>query len=342
MILQVQSTKLHCTQWADEYELNILGVLTLVITVILWISELLSGKRPMWGDSKTAAGLLKNMFCMFGLIRPINFMENRKGSFVVACMFGTLASLIFREVVNPTDTSFVKACFWTALLYPVFICRTCTNKTLGAYLGAFYSLVLTGLLWYQLGCRQAAEEYTEAAYNVLPCLGALVFLLWYLSRVFRKKSLEKFGVWQEFDHRSLVEVLLLPPSENTPVEGRNFFLRVWHGARKDWTRSIMHFRYSPRMLAMVMMCYCMLLNFMIWLGAAMNDLSDYLTSELSGGLCCSGAKCDTGDMYLWQLWTRNSSTPLFDTGTLPYRWPGFPVFHSVSTMSYVGGRLSLI
>ena len=67
------------------------------------------------------------------------------------------------------------------------------------------------------------------------------------------------------------------------------------------------------MLAMVMMCYCMLFNFLLWLGSEMNELEDYLTSELSGGLCCNGDRCHLGDAYLWQLWTRNSSTPMFDT-----------------------------
>lgn len=180
-------------------------------------------------------------------------------------------------------------------------------------MGAFYSLVLSSLLTYQFGCKTIAEEYSEAAYNLLPCMGSLMFLVWYTTRVLRAKSLVKFGVWQEFDHRSLVEVLLLPPSENTPVAGRNIFVRIWHGARKDWTRSIMHFRYSPRMLSMVMMCYCMLFNFLLWLGSEMSTFQKYLTSELSGGLCCDGDKCETGDMYLWQLWTRNSSTPMFDT-----------------------------
>ena len=67
----------------------------------------------------------KDVFFMLGIISPINFMENRKGSLVVACMFGALAALIFREVLAPTGETFIDATVYLALLYPMFICRAC-------------------------------------------------------------------------------------------------------------------------------------------------------------------------------------------------------------------------
>ena len=122
------------------------------VILVLWLSERWE-QRHSRAFSISQETWFSDVACMFGLIPPLNFMENRKGSIIVSCFFGTLASLIFREVAIPTKEGFAGALYWLFLLYPMFICRTATNKKLGSFVGICYCVMFAYLLSFQLVCN---------------------------------------------------------------------------------------------------------------------------------------------------------------------------------------------
>ena len=81
----------------------------------------------------------------------------------------------------------------------------------------------------------------------------------------------------------------------------------------DFRKAFLHFRYSPRMLAMVAMSLAMLFNFVIYFSSKFKEWSTYIESELSGGLCCDGEVCSRNDEFLWKKWTGNSTTVSLDS-----------------------------
>ena len=89
--------------------------------------------------------------------------------------------------------------------------------------------------------------------------------------------------------------------------------RWWYRSVVDFRKAFLHFRYSPRMLAMVAMSLAMLFNFVIYFSSKFKEWSTYIESELSGGLCCDGEVCSRNDEFLWKKWTGNSTTVSLDS-----------------------------
>jgi len=97
------------------------------------------------------------------------------------------------------------------------------------------------------------------------------------------------------------------------VRPKTFLHRWWYRSVLDFRKAFLHFRYSPRMLAMVAMSLAMLFNFVIYFSFKFSEWANYIESELSGGLCCDGALCSHNDEFLWKKWTGNSTTVSLDT-----------------------------
>eukprot|EP00729_Bicosta_minor_P008931 gene8931-35410_t len=136
-------TKDKCDDYRNKEKVYLMFAAIPVI-LLLWISERWE-QRHQKTLFVSANSWFSDLVCMFGLIPPLNFMENRKGSIIVSCFLGTLASLIFREVAIPTRQGFQGALYWLFLLYPMFICRTATNKKLGSFLGVCYCVMFAYL-----------------------------------------------------------------------------------------------------------------------------------------------------------------------------------------------------
>ena len=70
----------------------------------------------------------------------------------------------------------------------------------------------------------------------------------------------------------MVELLFIPPEKHDEeLEEQGKKSQWWNGwfqseKRKEWALAVLHFRTSPRMLSMVIMCICMLTNFLILCG----------------------------------------------------------------------------
>jgi hypothetical protein len=73
-------------------------------------------------------------------------------------------------------------------------------------------------------------------------------------------------------------------------------------------------RYSPRMLSMVIMCLCRLFNFIFYMSSKLDVFVLSFEQELSGGLCCNGKGCQTGDHRLFQRFAANHTIPLYVYG----------------------------
>lgn len=310
----------RCDKWRDE-RLVVLGMAALAVTLLVWLSERWELRliRPSFSLPSSPTSALKDTFCCFSLVPPINFMENRKGSLVVATMFGCLASLIFRQIVAPTQKSLLESFGWLALMYPVFICQACSARLLGAALGATYCAMLAVFLWHDVECNIRADRGNMGALMVVPGVCFSVFVFWYCMRihsVLRGNRGDTWNIWGDYDHRSMVSALFLPPEDFRPERPpRRWWMRLFRLATKDMSASFLHFRYSPRMFAMVIMCICMLIQFQIFLLSRVEALGSWIERELSGGLCCHGLDChnEQADRRLWIRWTENSTTPLLDT-----------------------------
>ena len=123
--------------------------------------------------------ILKDALFFLNILSPVNLMENRMGSVVVACIFGTLAALIFTEIVQPDGAQFMSAIFWLFLLYPLFLCRSCRHKLGGSVLGLLYCLVFTFFMWLRLSCRWNAHQHDRALYVLIPALCCNIFIGWF-------------------------------------------------------------------------------------------------------------------------------------------------------------------
>lgn len=61
------------------------------------------------------------------------------------------------------------------------------------------------------------------------------------------------------------------------------------------------------------MTFVALFNFLVWCGSALDTSIAQLEVDLSGGLCCGRNACFADDEHLWQLYTQNTTTPIYDT-----------------------------
>ena len=96
-----------------------------------------------------------------------------------------------------------------------------------------------------------AEQLGEAALAVLPVSFCFLFVGWYIFRVVRYMQGKKqymWSIWNEYDHRTLVRSLLLPPDEFKPTRPppRRWWMKLFRLATKDMTASFKHFRYCHR------------------------------------------------------------------------------------------------
>eukprot|EP00041_Stephanoeca_diplocostata_P005251 m.58859 g.58859 ORF g.58859 m.58859 type:complete len:943 (-) comp15657_c0_seq16:1812-4640(-) len=322
----------------QRLEFRVIGYLGIVITLLIWTAE----RRRTRGDGapllacdsfyKHPKFIFKDLFFMFAILSPINFMENRKGSIVVACMFGTLSALIFREIINPTGSQFVGATLWLFLLYPMFLCHSCSDKMAGSLCGSVYCTVFTFFMWMQLSCRSSAGQHDLAIYSLVPALCCNIFIGWFgyvLYERIKKARQRRRGrprsatLSNLYNHQNMVTELLIPArvkqaeddkANSTGQREPKWVTRALRATSQlllgnilDWRRTYMYFKYSPRMLAMAAMSLCMLFNFVILLSFQMTHFIGWLERQLSNGFCCNGEACHHGDEYLWQQWSQNST-----------------------------------
>lgn len=90
-----------------------------VATVLVWTAEYFAVRYTPGQCNVSLKCLALGPCFVWSLIPPMNFMENRKGSFVVASMYGALVAMIFLELVNPTKDSWINAMLWVGYVYTV-------------------------------------------------------------------------------------------------------------------------------------------------------------------------------------------------------------------------------
>lgn len=197
--------------------------------------------------------ILKDALFFLNILSPVNLMENRRGSVVVACIFGTLAALIFTEIVQPNGAQFLRATLWLFLLYPLFLCRSCHERLAGSILGLIYCFFFTFFMWLRLSCRWRAGQHDLALYVLIPAICCNVFIGWFGFRAYkeirvrlplwrqpknvsinaneddeseemrrpRAMTLTNRGTHRQYDHNELVMELLVPKAKqevHDPVE----------------------------------------------------------------------------------------------------------------------------
>eukprot|EP00040_Diaphanoeca_grandis_P015948 m.81997 g.81997 ORF g.81997 m.81997 type:complete len:983 (+) comp25477_c2_seq1:183-3131(+) len=318
-------------EYYHDLQLTVLGYMAAVVTLVIWATEWKS-KSPIdraccESITKHPKYIVKDAFFMFGIISPINFMENRNGSLVVACMFGSLAALIFKEIMNPNGQTFSMATGYLLLLYPLFICRACKNKKLGSAMGAIYCVPFAFFMWLDVGCRIPANQPAHALYALIPAMCCNVFIGWFGFRFYKRlacmmttgsrpRSSTKRSIWANYDHRAIVAGLFLKTTkERSPsqVLRPTFLHRWWYRNVTDWRKAFQHFRYSPRMLSMVSMSVCMLFNMAVFFCDKFLKYRNWAETEISGGLCCNGNLCHRSEEYLWTKFTANTTTLSLDS-----------------------------
>jgi len=359
--IALEQDRAKCDNY-EAMEFPVIGITGIVIFVLVLMAErrVAETYQPLIlceSLTRHPKFLLKDVAFFLNILSPVNLMENRRGSVVVACIFGTLAALIFTEIVQPNGAQFLRATFWLFLLYPLFLCRSCHDRLSGSVLGLVYCIVFTFFMWLRLSCRWKAQQHDLALYVLIPAVCCNVFIGWFGFRGYQEIRLRYFsgpnggmpvggingdgdddfeirrpraltlsdqGLHRQYDHNELVRELLVPKAQqeqSTDHEGSSksiwvqvvgFFLSYGRDFRKKYS----YFRYSPRMLVMAAMSWCMLFNFMVLLGFLMADFVAWGEDQLSGGLCCGGKRCHHGDAYLWTKWTENSTlTTLIDASS---------------------------
>eukprot|EP00038_Savillea_parva_P000810 m.98816 g.98816 ORF g.98816 m.98816 type:complete len:1089 (+) comp10280_c0_seq1:404-3670(+) len=357
--IALQQDRAKCDDY-QALEFQVIGIAGLIVFVLVLVAERRAAEtyEPVLlceSVTRHPKYLLKDCFFFLNILSPVNLMENRRGSMVVASIFGTLAALIFTEIVQPNGAQFLRATLWLFLIYPLFLCRSCHERLAGSILGICYCVVFTFFMWLRLSCRWRAGQHDQALYVLIPAICCNCFIGWFAFRAYkefksrvhareeeaatransrdsassdmylrrpRALTLSDQGTHRQYDHNELVMELLVPKSQQLKDAENEVTARktVWEqlvglvmSYGRDFRQKYNYFRYSPRMLIMASMSWCMLFNFMVLLGFLMAEFVPWGEDQLSGGLCCGGVRCHHGDAYLWEKWTENSTlTNLID------------------------------
>jgi hypothetical protein len=204
--------------------------------------------------------IVKDIVFFLNILSPVNLMENRKGSVMVAAIFGTLAALIFTEILQPNGAQFLRAIFWLFLIYPLLLCRSCHERLVGSILGLIYCFFFTFFMWLRLSCRWQAGQHDQALYVLIPAVCCNGFIGWFGFRAFvearlrwayssngavdaddggvrrpRAMTLSDKGTHRQYDHNELVMELLIPKATQLAVEAAE---ADQASVRKTWWQQI--------------------------------------------------------------------------------------------------------